>query len=245
MSPFEFLLESSEFKIFSRPNGDIEKLLGNMPKMNTMETVEKYKDALNIEYHLYDPIMKDKLNTQCQEFQHFSKQIIPILKTMVTHIALYMSNKSQSIQDYKVFMQMLNKYEELNLAMYVDGNNDKQVFENKEGKEGSSETIKDSCTNMCDSLKNPFFNLYHWCKGELFDIEAVNNCLTSKDKLYARIGNTEKKKKSTQSDLDNVTTGRKTIGTMFKNKNDTGSMVTKIEAVSTVKQFNSFINVFK
>ena len=46
MSPFEFLLDSAEFKIFSRPNGDIEKLLGGMPKMNTTETVEKYKDAL-------------------------------------------------------------------------------------------------------------------------------------------------------------------------------------------------------
>ena len=40
---------------------------------------------------------------------------------MVTHIALYMSTKSQSIQDYKVYMQILNKYEETNLHTYVDG----------------------------------------------------------------------------------------------------------------------------
>lgn len=39
-----------------------------------------------------------------------------------------MSNKSQGIQDYKIFLQMLDKYEELNLACYVDGNLNKMVF---------------------------------------------------------------------------------------------------------------------
>ena len=85
---------------------------------------------------------------------------------------------------------------------------------------------------MCDSLKNPYFNLYHWCKGELFDIEAVTNSLISRDKLHGRIGMTEKKKRSTQGDLDNVTTGKKTATTLFKNKGDTGKMVNSIEAVS-------------
>lgn len=85
---------------------------------------------------------------------------------------------------------------------------------------------------MCDSLKNPYFNLYHWCKGELFDIEAVKSALESKEKLYKRIQDTEKKKRSTQGDLDNITTGRKTITTIMKNKSDTGNMVNKIEAVS-------------
>lgn len=30
---------------------------------------------------------------------------------------------------------------------------------------------------MTENLKNPYFNMYHWCKGELFDIEALNNAL--------------------------------------------------------------------
>lgn len=83
---------------------------------------------------------------------------------------------------------------------------------------------------MCDSLKNPYFNLYHWCKGELYDIEAINMALLAKDKIQERIGITEKKKRSTQGDLDDITTGRKTVKTLFKNANDTGGMVTKIEA---------------
>jgi hypothetical protein len=85
---------------------------------------------------------------------------------------------------------------------------------------------------MCDSLKNPYFNLYHWCKGELFDIITVNNALAAKDKIHDKIGKNEKKKRSRQDDLDNVTTGRKTVKTMFKSQGDTGAMVDKIENVS-------------
>ena len=76
---------------------------------------------------------------------------------------------------------MLDKYEELNLANHVDGDESKMVFGNASFKE--TENIKESVSNMCDSLKNPYFNLYHWCKGELFDIISVNNALNAKDKI--------------------------------------------------------------
>ena len=42
----------------------------------------------------------------------------------------------------------------------------------------------------------------------------------------------EKKKKSTYEDLENVTLGKKTVKTIFKNDSDTGSMLNKIENVS-------------
>ena len=76
---------------------------------------------------------------------------------------------------------MLDKYEELNLANYVDGDESKMVFGNASFKE--TENIKESVSNMCDSLKNPYFNLYHCCKGELCDIISVNNALNAKDKI--------------------------------------------------------------
>ena len=112
---------------------------------------------------------------------------------------------------------MLDKYEELNLANYVEGDETKMVFGNTQNKDTNSETIKESVATMCDSLKNPYFNMYHWCKGELYDIEAVFSALELKDKIQSKIGKTEKKKRSTQENLDNVTTGRKTVKTLFKN----------------------------
>lgn len=106
-------------------------MLGSIPKASASEIVEKYKSILNIQPHLYDQIAREKLDNQCKEFQHFAKQMIPVLKAMIKNIATYMSNKSQSNSDYKTFLHMLDKYEELNLTTYVDGDDSKMVFGNQ------------------------------------------------------------------------------------------------------------------
>jgi hypothetical protein len=62
MSAFEYILNSSEFTIFTRPAGEIDKVLGQVPKASTMEIVEKYREVLGIEEHMFDPIAKDKLD---------------------------------------------------------------------------------------------------------------------------------------------------------------------------------------
>lgn len=54
--------------------------------------------------------------------------------------------------------------------------------------------MKESVSKLCENLKNPYFNIFHWCKGELFDIEAINQALTLKDKIFEKIGKNEKKK---------------------------------------------------
>lgn len=148
---------------------------------------------------------------------------MPLLREMQKKIAIFMQNKSLNNTNYNYFLSILNKYEELNLANYVEGKEDKMVFGNQEFKE------KDS---LKMDLKNPYFNLYHWSKGELFDIEAVTNAINMRDKIVEKLGKTEKKKAGTQKDLNDVTAGRKTVKTMFKNEKDAGSMNTKIENVS-------------
>ena len=173
MSSFPFVIESAEFKVFSRPNGDIEKLLGTLPKLATSDIVDRMKTSLKIDYEMYNPIIKDKLDRECKEFQHFARQIIPIMKDMQKKIATYMQVKSKGIQNYKEVLKLLEKYEELNLANYVSGNDNEMVFGNTEFKDSNGLPIKESATALSEGLKNPYFNLYHWCKGELFDIEAV------------------------------------------------------------------------
>jgi len=130
MAPFEFILNSAEFKCFSRPQGDVEKLLSAMPKMSAADITSRMKDALDINEQFYDTAKKEKFDRECKEFQHFSRQIVPLLREMQKKIAIYMQNKSQSIQDYKIMLNMLDKYEELNLANYVEGKEEKMVFGN-------------------------------------------------------------------------------------------------------------------
>ena len=97
---------------------------------------------------------------------------------MQKDVASYMATKSTSIHDYKVFLQMLDKYEELNLAIYVDGEESKMVFGNTKNTETSSDTVKEQVQTLVESMKNPYFNIYHWVKGEIFDIEAVDKAIS-------------------------------------------------------------------
>ena len=53
-----------------------------MQKLSSNEMVDRMRESLNIEDHLYDPIQKDKLDQQCKEFAHFARQVLPLLKTM-------------------------------------------------------------------------------------------------------------------------------------------------------------------
>jgi len=62
ISSFSFLMNADEFKIFTRPGGDISKLLDQIPKEPTSRIVEKYQTALEINECMYDPIRKDALD---------------------------------------------------------------------------------------------------------------------------------------------------------------------------------------
>ena len=126
------------------------------------------------------------------------------------------------------------EYEELNLAIYVDGEESKMVFGNTKNTETSSDTVKEQVSTLVESMKNPYFNIYHWVKGEIFDIESVERAVQKKDGVQNQIQSFEKRKKNTQESLDNVTTGKKTVKTLFKNMDDTGKMVNKIENVSNL-----------
>lgn len=214
--------------IFSRPQGDVEKLLGKLPNLTPMQIVDRMRESLGIEEHLYDPIQLDTFDQQCHEFSHFHRQAMPVLKNLLKDVSNYMNATSQGIQDYKQFLNMLDKYEALNFTNYVDGNEEKMVFGN--GDQGKD--LKKEVSKLSDNLKNPYFNIYHWVKGEINDVDSIMAAVAYKEKIEKNRLSKEKAKKSTQDDLDNVTTGRKTVKTLFKNIDDTGKMVTKIETVS-------------
>lgn len=94
-----------------------------------------------------------------------------------------MSNKSRAIADQKQYLAILNKYEELNLQNYVEGDPSKMVFLNEDAKEKfDQETHAQQSQKLNEAIKNPYFNIYHWVKGEIFDILAVFNACDCKDK---------------------------------------------------------------
>lgn len=60
----------------------------------------------------------------------------------------------------------MDNYEEINMMQYCEKNAKKLVIIETDNKD----VIKDQITHMIDNLKNPFEDMYHWCKGEIYDL---------------------------------------------------------------------------
>lgn len=69
----------------------------------------------------------------------------------------------------KIMQQLVTKYEELNIKTYAELDEDAFVFNNPH----SPTPIKDEMEKMTDNLKNPFEDMYYWCKGEIYDLKAL------------------------------------------------------------------------
>ena len=94
------------------------------------------------------------------------------------------------------------------------------------------EQIREQVDLMIQEMKNPFAEMYHWCKGEIYDVQAVAEAITTRDNVEKDLKKLEGKKKNTQEDLENVNMGKKTIRTLLKNDKDASGLMTAIENVS-------------
>jgi hypothetical protein len=65
-------------------------------------------------------------------------------------------------------VKIVDRYEELNLTQYSDLQTRELIFNNPDNQE-----LKDSQAKSATQLGNPYIDLYHWVKGELYDMAAI------------------------------------------------------------------------
>lgn len=135
LSKLDFLINSEEFLLFSRPNGDIEKMLQRVTKMSTFSTIERLRKTLDINESRYDLVDKERFHNNLLEYQVFAKKVLTQMKQLKKNIETFKLVKYQSITHNKVFFHLVDKYEELNMTQYLDGNLDKVVFLDPKNKE--------------------------------------------------------------------------------------------------------------
>ena len=131
-----------------------------------MSLIDRMQKATDINEKKYDLTDKERLHNILVEFTYFSKKVLPQMKTLKKAIEGFRQVKTSTIASYKVFQTLVNKYEDLNLRAYVDGEEENLVFNNP----SASTPIKEQMDHMVDNLKNPFEEMYHWCKGEIYDL---------------------------------------------------------------------------
>ena len=125
---YDFLINSDEFLLFSRPNGDVEKLLTKLPKMPTSAIIERVRKVTDINEKLYDLTDKERFHNALIEFSYFAKKVLSQLKAMKKSIESFKAIKTNQIGSYKILVNLFDKYEELNLSTYTENNTKRLVI---------------------------------------------------------------------------------------------------------------------
>ena len=226
LTRFDFIIESQEFQLFARPNGlNVEKALAKLMPMSTMQTYERVKAVTNTDDQKFDLMQRERFANDVTQYMFFARNVEPLLRKIKSDLSSYLMAKHRTLGATKDYAAFITRYEDLNLTHYSDMNSRELVFNNPENK-----ALQESMVTTGSALKNPYIDLYHWVKGELYDLEAVKDSVKVRAETMENLRKLEAKKSSTQKDLEDVSTGKTTVTTLFKNSSDANSMANKIES---------------
>ena len=197
LARYEFILESQEFQLFSRPQGqDIQKSLEKLVPMSTMQKFERLANITSIDISNYDVMKKEQYGSKITEFMYFYKVVQPLLTKLKGQTAQMMRTKLNTIQSYQDLYRCAQRYEDMNLQHYTDMNTAELLLTNPD-----NAMVFQNLNEVANSLQNPYIDIYHWAKGEIFDQEAVNNSVKERNRCEQKIRELEKTKRETQQDL--------------------------------------------
>ena len=226
LARYDFIINSQEFQLFARPQGlDVEKSLNKLPKLSNSQLYDRLKEATGLDDAEVTDQLRDQMEVQLTEFQVFVKKIDPFLKNLKADLTNYLSKKQAVIQCYAGTASILTEYEDHNLRHYADQDAGKLVINNPD-----QANLIESLRHTIDNLRNPFTDLFHWVKGEIYDIAAFTTALNERKDVQKRVKELKAKISSTKTDIESVNAGKKTMSTMFKNSNDVGTMTNKLES---------------
>lgn len=138
---------------------------------------------------------------------------------MKLDLAGILTNKADVMNAGRGLQKICEYYEDLNLAHYLDNRTNQLVLRNPD-----DPSLNEAYLNMVSNSRNAFVDIYHWVQGEIYDIEAVGDAIKQRAEIEKTLVDFQKKKASTQKDIDALSAGNKTLGTLLKNKDDVGSL---------------------
>ena len=224
LAKFDFIVESPEFQIWARPQGgDVSSGLKKMPKLTPEQLYERVKTATNCDDAAYDERQKEQFDRAITEFAFFEKKAEKFLKQLKNDITMFLNKKQQVMKSYSGMTKILTDYEDHNLTQYSDVDVSKLVLNNP-----NNAVLKSGLATI-EAQMNPFTILYHWIKGEVYDLGSFSAIIANRNAVAKRVKELKKAKASTQKDIEAVNAGKKTVTTLFKKPEDVGNMSAKVE----------------
>lgn len=216
----DHIIKSQEFKIFSRPSGEIEKALELLPKM----TPELLYERLTTEYEFKEEedLVEIKENEAViNSYTVYIKKIIPTLKNIRDKVKPMVMSRGEHNENFQTMINLMSHYEQGALLQYVDSDPDKLIMGNS-----LNPLYIDTSTDIIDKFKNSFLDVYLWVKGEIYDVQALHDSIEGSNKLIKQKSKLEAKKKSNEETIDKVKNGKTTFKTIFSNDLKKDQLVT-------------------
>ena len=135
-----------------------------------------------------------------------------------------MGQREESNGLFKDLFKVIPVYEEDNMMCYSGGNVEKNVF----GVAAKDETTAKHMDELRNNLKNPVEWMYWWCRGEIYDIKAIQAAIEQRDILDKSQFKAKQKVAELREDLENITQGKSSMRTVFKGANDTSQYEAQI-----------------
>ena len=138
---------------------------------------------------------------------------------------------------YQGMTNFLADYEEVTLSHNVDGD-ENQLIMTRPGKHG----LRDNMKEAVQAQRNPIVDMYHWAKGELYDLAAIKSVLSQREKIGQQVIALRKKKDQVTGDIQSISTGKKNMNTVFKDTTALDGM--KKQEIEAKEEYQSAVKLF-
>ena len=117
ISKIDHLLKSDEFRLFSRPSGEIDKTVQMLPQVTPDFLLERYKSQLKLDEDV-DPVkLKENIAT-INEYSSFCRTFLKVMKQVRDNMKPYANGADKQKNNYKEVMTTLMRYEQKALLEY-------------------------------------------------------------------------------------------------------------------------------
>lgn len=164
ISKDEALIKSDEFRLFSRPSGEIDKSVQMLPSVTPDFLLDRYKTQLQMSEVADHASAADHKNL-INDYVAFCKTFMKTLKYMRDSIKGFVPASDKEHNNYKEMIALLSRFEQNVLIEYTDNDVGKHVITEYEEKAGE----------LPEKLKNPLKEFFYWVKGEIYDLQALHD----------------------------------------------------------------------
>ena len=124
-----YIINSEEFKIFSRPVADIDKLFDTLQAATPEFILNRFKTSLKLRRQRDEKQVYENRSV-INSYNAFIRKILPVLKSLREKIKPMISVRDAHNSNFKNMIFLMSKYEEGALLQYAELKTDRLVVGN-------------------------------------------------------------------------------------------------------------------